>query len=471
MTSFKLTARLAISLLGSTLCLSVVFSPVQATDSGTGSSQSSGQGFVETFNAAISHDPQLKNDYWTYQAELEESELAFSGLLPDVRLSGVYQYEDSDNIYTDVESSYYDPDQKRSGGKLVDKYWRVNLRQPLFNYPAYKSYQSSKALARASEYRYRRSEQELIYRVAERYLQVLLSAQQVYLNQKKLDALELKLEQAERAKELGVGDQLQVLYAKSSRDLARSDLLQAKSKLNDAQTLLSNLTGMDVDLPESWIGSSDTITPSLVTGTQDEWLMSVSENLSVKEANARISQEKNSLASSKGEHYPTLNLNLSYLDRESEDSFRSRKDAIASIELVVPLYSGGKTQAKVRKARARVFASKARLGYITTEKEQQIKLSYNRLLSFNERLMALAESRESGKGYLEAAERQLSLNLSDQVNVLDARTQLVDTRLEIAKTLNDYLLSDLILRLEAGRLTRDRLSDYDRLFNSVNPEK
>jgi len=462
----KLIKRLPIRLTGLMLCILMV--PVQASDPELASSQTKEQGFAETFTAAIAYDPQLKRAYWTYQAEQEEAELGFSELLPDIRLSAVYQYEDSDNIYTNQDEAYYDPDQPRSGGELEDKYWRVNFRQPLFNYPAYKSYQSSKAVAKASQHRYMRTEQELIYRVAERYLQVLLSAQQVYLNQQKLDALELKWEQAERAKQLGVGDQLHVLHVKSSRDLARSDLLQAQSQLSDAQTLLSNLTGTDVNFPESWIKSSDTISPSLLTGTEEEWLKSVSNNLRVKEAQARISQEEHNLASSKGGHYPTLNLNLSYLDRDSEDDFRSRKDAVAAIELNVPLYSGGQTQAKVRKARARLLASKAELAYTITEKEQQIKLSYNRLLSFKDRLTALAESRQSGKSYLEAAERGLSLNLGDQVNVLDARTQLVDTQLQIAQTLNDYLLSDLILRLEAGRLSQGRLRDYDQLFNSAN---
>jgi len=455
-------------LAGLTFCLATSFSLAQANETISETVQGAEQGFAVTFAAAVDHDPQFKRAYWTHQSELEESELGFSALLPDVRLSAVYQYEDSDNIYTDQDDSFYDPVQPRSSGKLEDNYWRVTLRQPLYNAAAYRAYKRSEATAEASGYRYKRSEQELIYRVTERYLRVLLSAQQVFLNHKKLDALELKMDQAKRAKELGVGDQLQVLHVKSTRDLARSDLLQAKSLLSDAQTLLNNLTGTEVNLPARWVESSGSISPNFLAGTEEEWLNNVNNNYSVKDAQARINQERHNLASSKGEHYPTLNLSLSYLDRESEDNFRSRKDAVAAIELSVPLYSGGHTQASVRKARARLKASEAEHGFVIAEKEQQIKLSYNRLISFKDRLLALAESRESSKAFLEAAERELSLNVSDQANVLDARTRLVDTQLQIAQTLNDYLLSDLILRLEAGQLNQDRLSDYDQLFNSAS---
>jgi len=457
-------------LAGLTLCLVTSFSLVQANETVSEIVQGAEQGFAETFKAAVDHDPQFKRAYWTHQSELEESELGFSALLPDVRLSASYQYEDSDNIYTDPEG-LYEPGEARSSGKLVDSYFRVTLRQPLYNAAAYEAYKRSKVTVEASGYRYQRSEQELIYRVTERYLQVLLSAQQVFLNQQKLDALELKMDQAQRARELGVGDQLQVLHVKSNRDLARSDLLQAKSQLNDAQTLLNNLTGTEVNLPADWVESSDTISPDFLAGTEEDWLQNVINNFSVKDAQARIIQERHNLASSKGEHKPTLNFSLSYLDRESEDEFRSRKDAIAAIELSVPLYSGGGTQASVRKARAKLKASEAEYGYVVAEKEQQIKLSYNRMISFKDRLLALAESRESSKGFLEAAERELSLNVSDQANVLDARTQLVDTRLQIAQTLNDYLLSDLILRLEAGQLNQNRLRDYDQLFNSASVTK
>ncbi|MCP5207413.1 MAG: TolC family protein [Hahellaceae bacterium] len=429
------------------------------------------QGFAQTFEAALAFDPQLKRAYWNYQSEIQEADLAASQLLPDIRLSSSYQYEDSDNIYTDEGSSSYDPDLARSSGQLVDSMWRVSLRQPLFNYSAYQNYQRGLAVAEASEYRYQRSEQELIYRVSERFIGVLLAAQQVYLNQQKLDALELKKAQAERAKQLGVGDQLRVLYVGSNRDLANTDLLQAKSALTDAKTLLANLTGYDVKFPERWIGSTRTITPKLLSGAKEEWLDSVNENYSVKEAQARIIQEQANLDASKGEHLPVLSLSLSYLDRDSEDDLRTRKDAVAALELSMPLYSGGQTQAKVRKARARVNASEAERDYVITEKIQQIKLSYDRLNSLRERLVALAESRESGKGYLDAAERQVALNLSDQVNVLDARTQLVDTELQIAQTMRDYLLSDLILRLEAGKLTKQRLVEYDQLFNAVTVPK
>lgn len=446
------------------LCLTLGFHSAQAN---ARVSQDRELGFADTLDAALDFDPQLKRAYWSYQAEKEEENIAFSNLLPNIRLNAGHQYEDSDNVYTDDGSGFYDPSQKRSTGELTDTYWRASLRQPLINYASYQNYKRGQTVAQTAEYRYQRAEQELIYRVTERYVTVLLSAQRVYLTQQKLDALNLKKAQVERALELGIGDKIETLYVKSERDLAHVDLLQAKSDLVDARTLLSNLTGFDVQFPKRWIGSSKTITPNLLTGTQADWLNSINSNYAVRVARSQIKQEQHGLSASKAEHYPVLDLNLHYLDRDSDDDFRTRKDTVAALELSIPLYTGGQTQSKTRRARAKVQASQAELDYIITEKKQQIKLNYNRMLAYRERLIALAESRESGKIYLEAAERQVALNLSDQVNVLDAQTALVDTLLKITETLKEYLLSDLILRLEAGQLDKDYLRHYDNLFNSA----
>jgi len=424
------------------------------------------QGFLASFRAAKSHDPQLRKAYQTQKAEQEEANLSVSRLRPEMRLTANYQYERSDNIYTDDNSSFYEENNERSGGVLDDHTWRVNVRQPLFDYTAYQDYRRDQALGKAAGYRYLRAEQELVYRVSEQYLKVLLAAQKVYLNKQKLDALEAKQIQAKRALELKVGDALSVLSVRAARDLSQSDLLQAKSELNDAKTLLTNITGTEVSFPQRWVESSDHFDFNLLSGSQEEWLLSASGNLNIRAAQTQVYQEERNLAARKAEHYPVVSLNLSHSERKSDDEFRVRTDSIAAIELSMPIYSGGRTQANARKARARLEATRAQLDVVRAEKEQQIKLSYNRMVSFTERLTALAQSRESSQRYLEAAERQQSLKLGDQTTVLDARTKLVDTKLQFAQTLNDYLLSDLIIRLETGRLNRQRLETYDQLFNN-----
>lgn len=417
--------------------------------------------------AALQHDPEIRVAYMTHMAEKEESGLAKANLLPTVNFTAGYSYEDSDNIYTDADSDYYNANSDRSSGTLNDTYWRVSLRQPLFDAASHYDYKGAKAYVDASGYRYQRAEQDLTYRLSERYLAVLLSAQQVFLNEQKLNALSANLEQVERELSLGVGDKLNVLEVKSRRDLARSDLLQAKSQLNDDKTLLQNMTGKEAVIPQGWVKKGHQVSYNLPVGNEQDWLDKVAQNYSVQETKATIKQSEITVSSRNAGHYPTVYLNLSYQDRNSEDEQRTRKDFVAGLEMNLPIYQGGKTQASIRQASSRLNAENARNDYISSEAYQQVRLAYSRMSSLSERLSALIESRESSRGYLDAAIRGQSLNLRSQVEVLDAQTRLVDVQLRFADTLNQYLLANLRLHLETGSLDQGKLVEYDQLFEQA----
>ena len=110
-------------------------------------------------------------------------------------------------------------------------------------------------------------------------------------------------------------------------------------------------------------------------------------------------------------------------------------------------------------------AAQVRYEKALSDTRQAVKLAYTQLNSYHNRLLALDESRRSGQAYLEAAERQADLSIGSQVDVLEARTELYDIRLEFAKTLSDYLLADLNLLLETGQLNDAALVRYDQLFD------
>lgn len=421
----------------------------------------------QALQAAMQHDPELRIAHMTYLADKEDETLAKGHLLPNVSFNTSHRYEDSDNIYTDPDSNSYDEGLARSSGKLNDFTWQVSLSQPLFNMGRYYDYKSKQAYVDAAGYRYQRAEQELTYRLAERYLAVLLSAQQVFLNEQKLGALEANLSQVEREFDLGVGDQLNVLEVKARLDLAKSDLIQSQSDLSDAQTLLANMTGENFSVPQAWVENGHKVAYDLSVGSEAEWLEKVKLNSSVQESAAKIRQSELDVSVSKAGHYPTLDLNLGYLDRYSEDAQRTREDFTATVQLSVPIYQGGRTQAAIRQADASLNAEYARSDFIESEAFQQVRLAYSRMASLSERLAALGESRESGQLYLDAAIRGQALNLRSQVEVLDARTTLVDTQLRYAETLNQYLLANLRLHLETGTLSQDKVNSYDELFQQA----
>ncbi|MCO4785272.1 MAG: TolC family protein [Marinomonas atlantica] len=414
-------------------------------------------GFSGALQLAKQNDPELKYAYHNFKAEQEVDDISRANLLPNVSFTSTYRYSDNDDSDTRRELS---KEQQK------DYSFQLNAQQSLINVSAWKAYSSSKESVRQSSFAYTRAEQELIYRVSEAYLKTLQAAQRVYITQEKLESLQLKLDQTERMNELGVGDRLNALSARSSRDVAKSDLLQAKSKLDDAQTGLENITGQPIELPENWVKNSHLVQPNLITGEQQEWLKRVSDNAQVLAEQSNVRAKELEAQASSARHLPTLNFSLSYLDQYSDNPTDVNTRYVAALNLEVPIYSGGKASAQARQAEASYNAAQVRYRKTLSDKQKSIKLAYSQLGSFHERLEAIEESRKSSQAYLDAAERQADLSLGSQVDVLEARTNLYDVRLEFAKTLMDYVLADLNLLLETGQLNDTTVARFDKIFDA-----
>ncbi|MEC8082303.1 MAG: TolC family outer membrane protein [Pseudomonadota bacterium] len=421
-------------------------------------------GFADALSLAKQNDPELKYAFHSYKAEQEADDISRANLLPNISLSSSYRYSDVDDYYTRNGATTVDT-VERSEEEQDDYSFQLNLQQSLINVSAWKAYSSAKEAVRQSQFSYNRAEQELIYRLSEAYLKTLLAAQRVYITQEKLESLQLKLDQTTRMNELGVGDRLNVLRARSSRDVAKSDLLQAKGLLDDAQTALENITGQMINMPDAWIKNGHLVLPNLLVGEQQAWLDQVPDNAQVLAELSNVRAKELESEASRAQHLPTLNFQLTYLDRTSDDPFVDSTRGIASLNLEIPIYSGGKTSAQARQAEAGRNAAQVRYEKALSDTRQAVKLAYTQLNSYHNRLLALDESRRSGQAYLEAAERQADLSLGSQVDVLEARTELYDIRLEFAKTLSDYLLADLNLLLETGQLNDAALVRYDQLFD------
>ena len=423
-------------------------------------------GFQAALVLAKNHDPEFEFARQRFLSEQEEDDIALSNLLPSISMEGVYRRQVVDDIYTDESSSYHNSELARSDRHQSDSSLRLNLRQPLINVAAWKGYKRDQVVTEQSEYVYRRAEQEITYRLAKAYLETLLAEQKTHIYKEKLTTLQLKVGQENRRLELGVGDRLSVLRIKASRDLAQSDLLEANSALDDARTRLENITGERIDIPAEWIKASFQVIPVLSTGTLDEWTEKTAENAQVLAELASVRKTELDLSAKKAERLPTLDFNLAASRNYSDDVFEERTDLVASINLKLPLYTGGRVSAFARRAEADHYAARARYEKTRSDTMQVVKLAFNRLVSFKERLEALEGSRKSSQAFLTAAEREVSLSLASQIDVLEMRDDLYDVQLEFATTMTEYLGAELDLRLETGMLGAAMLSQFDTFFDS-----
>lgn len=423
----------------------------------------------ELFVRALENDAELSSQRFEVEATREEISLARSQLLPQVSATGGYLWQDSTNIQTVEEIDRFG--NTRRPGEIDEQYWQLQLQQPLFSLERWRGMDVADAQVSAAELQLAVVEQDLALQVTEAYVQAYLAAQRLGLLESQQESLELQVRQASRAYDLGVGNRVDLLEAQSRYDQSISDAVEAENELDNALSELERLTGT---LPRfrdvATLGELANLEVERDFGSQDAWLKRTGQNLNVLLAQRERQITEADTSTRRAGYFPEVNLNLSYSDRTSDDELRESEDYRASVEVTVPIYRGGYTNASVRQGELRIKAGHAAVDNEQNLAGQEVRTRLRSLNGGVRRLEALTQAIESSELFLEAAVRGEQLGLRDLVDVLDARASLYDQRIQFVDVVGNYALDRLALATAVGELSSDNLADIMVLLNSMSEQ-
>lgn len=418
------------------------------------------------FAKALDNDADLSRQRYELEATREEVPIARSQLLPNLSASGGYLWQDSTNVQTDPDGFGLDQPASRPG-EFTENYWSVQLSQPLFSLERWRKLDVADAQVNAAELKLATVERDLALSVSEAYIKAYLASQRLGLLNSQQESLELQARQANRAYELGVGNRVDLLEAKSRLDQAVADAVEAENELDNALSELERLTGTRPQMRGLALGELSQVSLQREWGAADKWIARTGKNLDVLRARKEQKVTEADTATRRAGYYPELNMNLSYSDRDSEDELRTSKDYTAQVEVSVPLYQGGRTNARVRQGEKRIKAGQAAVDNQRNLAAQEVR---KRLRSINggvRRLDALKQAIDSSQLFLDAAKRGEQLGLRDLVDVLDARASLYDQRIKYVDTLGNYALDRLNLQSAVGNLESEDLAHIMTLLASM----
>lgn len=421
------------------------------------------------FARALDHDAELKRQRFELEATREEGPIARARLLPEVSASGGYLWQDSTNVQTDPDG--FGLDQPASRPATFDEdYWRVELKQSLFSLERWRNLDVADAQISAAEATLAVAERDLALKVSEAYVQAFLASQRLGLLRSQQEALELQSRQAKRAYELGVGDRVDELEARSRLDQAIADAVEADNELDDALGELERLTGTRPAMRGLDVADLGGVVPAAEDYTEQRWIDQVNNNLDVLRAGQerRVSEADTQMRRSG--FFPVANLTMSYSDRNSEDELRTSQDYTANLEVSAILYRGGATQASVRQGEKQIMAKAAATDDALNRATQKVRTRLRAMQGGIRRLEALSRAIRSSELFLDAAERGEQLGLRDLVDVLDARASLYDQRINYVDTLGRFALDRLALQSAVGPLTTEDLSQLMALLASMTAE-
>ncbi|WP_447529267.1 TolC family outer membrane protein [Vreelandella sp. TE19] len=413
------------------------------------------------FVRALQHDSDLSRQRLELEATREEIPMARSRLLPEVSASGGYLWQDSSNLQTVGDEDLGIPRNSERPREVDETFYQVQLQQPLFSLERWRGVDVANAEVSAAELRLAVVEQELALQVSEAYVTAYLAAQRLGLLEAQQESLDLQVRQADRAFDLGIGNRVDLLEAQSRYDQAVSDAVEAENELDNALSELERLTGVMPSFVSSSPGELGDVVLADEIGEVDGWLSRTGQNLNVLLAGEQQRVTQADASVSRSGYYPELNLNVSYSDRDSDDPYRESEDYRASVEVSVPIYRGGYTNASVRQGEKRIEASQATVDNERNLAMQEVRRRVRALNGGERRLEALNRAIESGQLFLDAAERGEQLGLRDLVDVLDARSSFYDQRIQYVNAVGDYALDLLSLHAAVGSLESQ---DLDRIM-------
>jgi outer membrane protein len=325
------------------------------------------------------------------------------------------------------------------------------------------------------------AEQDLIVRVAQAYFDVLAAADARRAVQANRDAIARQLVSARRNFELGNATIADTREAEARSDLARASEIAAENDLQVAQVKLEQLVGRGglVPRPLALPAALPPVTPSQAS----DWV-ALAESESPPLRQARLAREVAALEVDRARAgaLPTVSVAAGYNKTRDRDRFTIApvlaegfpggtgsasgwgSGGNVSLTVNVPLYAGGAIQNRVRETVALQEKARADLEGARNAAALAARQAFLGAQSQGAQVKALEAAEASSQLALDTTVRGYQVGVKVNLDVLNAQSQLYQTRKDLAAARYNYLVSTLKLRQAAGTLAANDLIPIDALL-------
>ena len=435
----------------------------------------------DIYELALANDAQLKAEEAQYRANLETEKLGLAGLLPQVSANYDYTDRDQSNIgesfsvdggldggVTAVQTQT-DIDTSREG-------YQISLNQPLFDLPAWFTFQSGKEFSRQAEATFAANQQNLIVRVAEAYLLVLRAQDNLEASRAQERAFDRQLEQTQQRFEVGLIAITDVYEAQAARDLAQVNRIVDENNVAVALERLSVLTGQEHS--NLHVLEEDFTATLPEPADRTAWVdFALENNFNLQAARYAEEAARQLAKANQMEHAPRLSGSYSYSDYDTDGTLRrtpstgfdtspnSELDENTwQIRLDVPLFSGGAVSANRRRAAQEFNVARENRINLSRNTVTNARSLHMTVVSDVSRVAARAQAIVSSQSALDATQAGYEVGTRNVVDVLNAQNTLFAAQRDYANSRYDYILNTMRLKEQAGLLSPEDIQALDAVL-------
>jgi outer membrane protein len=433
-----------------------------------GAESSDGQGLLTlsgAYQQALEHAPVISEQRALLEAGDSAVDQAKALRLPNLSVDA--RYTDSRYETADVRTNPLTGQRERVLTTTNEESYNygLNLTQPLYDRGVAAGLDEARARRSVAEAQLNATRQELASQVAQAYLRVLRAKTTRDLAESEMQAYRLRWQQMQKRLERDLASRVDVLDAQVRYDRARSDIAEATNELDAARLDLERLTGAY----PSQLRAADPMAMPLSETPNDgrirQWMDDAArQSPIVTVEQQRLQQASEAIAVRQAERFPRFSLEARYSDTDATDQLIQGEDARVLLRLQMPLFTGGGLTAGVDEARAQQRAQAAVLEDSRRQAMIDARAAANELRNTRERIAVSRQALETAEAQVEATERGLDVGLRDLVELLDARAQLFGIRRDLGEAAYDYLIAQVRLETITGHFEPAMLSELDKRY-------
>jgi outer membrane protein len=408
------------------------------------------QSLVELYNAAKGFDATYQSAKSQATATLAKGEQARAGVLPTVGLDAGINQSSQDSSLNSI-----------SGKSVGSQSAKISAKQPLYNAGNFAAYEQGKKAGAVAQAQLLAAEQDLIVRISQAYFDVLAATDSLTFVRSQKAAVAEQLASAKRNFEVGTSTIVDTRDAQARYDLTVAQELAAENDLRVKSLALDQLVGKSATAPRPL--RAPVVLSAVEPADVNQWVQQ-SEALNPAIKQTEIALEVAQLETQKAQagHKPTLDLVGSYGITNNTGSTTYNADyttnvATVGLALNLPLFTGYAVQNRVKETLALEDKARSDLDAVKRTVAQGTRTAFFGLQSGLSQVKAYEAAEASTQSALDANKLGYQVGVKINIDVLNAQSQLFDTKAKLAKARYDVLVGGLKLRQASGVLKDEDL--------------
>lgn len=411
------------------------------------------QALAETYR----NNPQLLAARAQLRATDETLPLARSGFLPTVTFQGSLAASEQQQTISGFDA---DP------MLIYPKSYSVSAQQNLFaGFRTVSQIKQAKKQIASSRESLRNVEQNVLLQAVTAYMDVIRDRAILNLRNKNIEVLAKENEASKLRLQVGEATRTDTAQSKARLSRARSSYAGSQGQLNASSARFNEIIGF---YPSKLTDPEGTL-PKLPATKEEAINLAFDNNPFIMLSQTRRDVSEYQIDIAKADLYPSLDIVGSF--SEQVDNFSTSDDSTQlqiQARLSMPLYRGGASYARIRQARQNESRDRLQVAVARRQVRQLASSSWDRYVAALSRRESDLDQINANRIAFRGVSGEAELGLRTTLDILDAEQELLDSRVGLAVTERDIIVSAYTLLNAIGLLS---LVYLDLPADPYDPEK